>query len=573
MGFLDNLTSLFGPRPGPLQTRAIDSFVDHPGITEQLLAVQGLTPRPWRPAGMKEALGVPAIFRAVSLISNTVGTLNLEGYRQGSKLDQPDSPRLIQRPNPFSTARDFFRDTAYSMATRGEAWWWIAARDLDGVALSLFPVNPGEVRVAVNERDLLRPEIRWRDRIMRNEDMVQITLQRELGSLRGHGPLQVCGAAMSVAVEAQEWAANYFAASGIPSIELHSLVELTETEASDLKAQWIETPANMPRVTTPSLELKEFGVDPQKAQLTEARDYQNGEVARMFGIPGSLLQFAQSGQSLTYTNNQEEWISFLRGCLAPNYLEPMEQAISDLLTRATVARFNVEGLLRADVKTRYEVHNIAITAGVYGPEEAQRQEGLAPGSVETAPVPLALPQSVPNSLPIQMRSMGEVRCSKCHKLYGELSAPYRFTCPRCKTLNQQADLQVRSEPDGLTVAVMALASREQPVPAPQSVTFAEGAIQYHAAPTTVEAPPPAQITVNMPEQPASVVNLPEGMVRVDVQPAEAPQVTVEAAQITVNVPEQPAPEVTVNLPEPHPITRRIERDKENNIVKIVEVPA
>ena len=110
---LDFLRRSFGPmeQPDPggwrarqagalerTQTRAIDSFTNHPGLTEQLLAVQGLHNRPWRVASLREAMGVPSNFRAITLISNTVGSLAMEAYRKGVLLDSEDTPRIVQRP-------------------------------------------------------------------------------------------------------------------------------------------------------------------------------------------------------------------------------------------------------------------------------------------------------------------------------------------------------------------------------------------------------------------------------------------------------------------------------------------
>jgi HK97 family phage portal protein len=155
----------------------------------------------------------------------------------------------------------------------------------------------------------------------------------------------------------------------------------------------------MPRVTTPTLEWKDHSIDPQAAQMVEARNHQDGEAARMFGIPGFLLEYSPEGSSMTYQNVQEVFIQFLRTCLGPNYLEPIEQAMSDLLTRSTVARFNVDGLLRADIKTRYEVYKTGIESGVLSPEQAQQMEGITPGDIEVAPVPFALPASVPVRIP------------------------------------------------------------------------------------------------------------------------------------------------------------------------------
>lgn len=461
MALWDRVTQFLSLRPVLTETRAIDSFTDHPGLTEQLLAVQGLTPRPWRAASGKEALGVPAIFRAVSLISNTVGSLGVEAYRKGALLSQEDTPVIVQRPDPFRTPRAFWRDTAYYLATRGEAWWWVGARTPDGNALSLIVVPPWEVEIIENDRDRLRPTIKWLGKEMRREDMRQITFLPDGSGYRGVGPLQMCGAAISVSVESQEWAANFYAYGGYPNIMVkyagslaggtHAFPgsdddedTLALSEAQRFKEQWIATPPNTPKVVDEAVEdVKQFDPMPQGAQMLEARHYQNGDAARMFGIPGALLEYTASGSSLTYQNVAEVYTQFVRTCLAPNYLEPMEQELSDLLTRSTVARFNVKGVMRADIKTRWEVYEKA--TAVLGQEEAaqwaRREEGFAPGDVEFAPVPFAPPAAIPTIVPPEARAETEVRCDgmrllrnrivPCNRKLAE-RPPFAGTCPRCK---------------------------------------------------------------------------------------------------------------------------------------------
>ncbi len=425
-----------------LNTRAIDSFANYPGLTEQLLRVQGLSPRPWRAASIREALGVPAIFRAVALISNTTGSLAVEAYRKGRKLTDDDTPRVIQRPDPFRTPRDFYRDTAFYIATRGEAWWWVGARDGDGSALSLIVVPPWEVTIT-ETKDRLRPIIKWKDREMRREDMRHITFLPDETGYRGIGPLQVCGAAASVAVESQEWAANFYATGGNPSVNLHSEVELVGNEAEDLRNQWMATPPNMPQVTSGPYELREVPRNEHGAQMLDARMANNGDAARMYGIPGALLEYGRDGSSVTYQNVTEVFTLYVKVCLAPDYLEAIEQEMSDLLPRSTTARFNVKGFERADVKTRWQVYETAVK--VIGQDEAaawaREQEGFEPGDVEYAPVPFAPPAAVPSSLPINTRSAEPVRCDgtrllrgvirPCGKLLAE-AGPFVGTCPRCR---------------------------------------------------------------------------------------------------------------------------------------------
>ena len=431
------LARLFVPQPPEDERFRTSSLEEFPSMEQQIAAIrhQFATPRPYRAAGISEALGVPAILSAVSLIANTIGTLSLEAYRNGSLLEGMDVPRLVVRPNPYSTPRDFFRDLAFYLATRGEAWAWVAARDADGMALSLYPVPPWQIRVEPNERNVLFPRIFWNDRQIRNEDMRHITYLPSADGLRGVGPLQLAGAAVSVTVEADAWAANFFSGS-LPSIIGRTDMDLDENDTKALDAQWLEKPSNMPRWLGGGIELEEPPYNAEKAQLADTRQFQVGEVARMFDIPGSLLEYSASGSSLTYRNEEGIWADFQRRCLNPHYLEPIEQEMSDLLTRSTVAKFNTQQLLRSDIKTRFEVYKLAVD--VFGQQQAAelaaRNEGLVPGAVDYAPIGPATPQATPNILPFQ-RTAQTGTCPSCRKHLADVAPPgWQTRCPRCGTL-------------------------------------------------------------------------------------------------------------------------------------------
>jgi len=367
-----------------------------------------------------------------------MGVLSLEAWRNGEKLSSDDTPRVVIRPDPFQTPRVFFRDLGWNLAAHGEGWLWIAKRDADDQALSVIGVDPREVMVEENTRDPLRPIITWRNRTMANRDFRQITYLRDpRNPLRGFGPLQACGAAISVAVEAQEYAANFYADGGVPSTLIKAATELSPlpdpdtglTEADILRDGWIGRPNNVPRVIDTRTEsVTPWGLSPEAAQLTEARTFQNGEVALMFGIPGTLLDHATQGISITYQNVGQEYEKFVRTCLWPNYLEGVEQEMSDLLTRSTICRFNVDALLRADIKTRFDVYNIGVPLGVITVPEARAEEGLAPGDVENRPVPFASPQALPD---LQTRSLRDIRHS-CGNLIGRVSGAAELWCRHCK---------------------------------------------------------------------------------------------------------------------------------------------
>jgi HK97 family phage portal protein len=360
---------------------------------------------------------------------------------------------VIARPDPYTTPRDAYRDMAYQMATRGETVLWIAKRDDDGTAAALMLVPLAELNVEENTRNRLRPIYTWGNikstrysPATPDGAFVHITYLKEPGALRGMGPLQMAGAATSVAVEAQEWAARFYAQGGRPTTELHTGMDLDADESEALLDQWTSREANMVQVTTGDLEVRDHKVNEQGAQMLTAREYNNGDAARLFGIPGMLMEYNSPGSSLTYQNTTEVWTSFAKGCLIPNYLEPIEQAFSDLQPRSIHLEFYTQGLLRADIKTRYDVYKTGIEAGVLTPENAQEMEGLIPGSPELSPVKPTPPASTPSSIPFAIgtpstRMAAPIRCSgvvvirgasrKCNRLLAE-SGPFAGTCPRCK---------------------------------------------------------------------------------------------------------------------------------------------
>lgn len=380
--------------PPELSTRSIDSFADAPGLTEQLLAIQGMRDVPYRTMSVRQALSVPAVMHSVQLIAGIIGSLPMLAYRNGVQMNP--TPRLVARPDPFTTVRGFLFGTGWNMAARGEAIHYAAAVDADEAALTILNLPLAEVQVDWDERQLERTYT-WRGRALDAARVRHIRLFDIPGELRGLGPLQLMGAALSVAAEADEWAARYFGEGGLTAVHLHSEAKLTDAEADAIKARWIERTSAV-RVTSGGvMTAAPLGIAPAEAQLVESRMHSRGEMAVAFGIPGKLMEYSAAGSSLTYQNVGDVMTDFARQTLSPMYLVPIEQAMTDFLTRSTVARFDLAELLRADPKTRYGIHQVAIASGIYPAEYAAAAEGVIPGASGTMPAPA--PGDVPDGLP------------------------------------------------------------------------------------------------------------------------------------------------------------------------------
>ena len=322
---------------------------------------------------------------------------------------------------------------------------------MDGRALSLVPVPPYEVKVEANRDDPRLPAHPWRDRPCRNEDMILDTwLPDPDDPYRGVGPLQLCGAAVCVAVEAQEWAANFYSEGGYPSVFLKSDYDFeNEDEPTKIKAKWTSQAPNTPHILSPGLEPGTLPVNEQGAQMLNARVHNNGEVALMYGIPGSMLEYVTVGLVADLPERRPAVRRLRQGLPVAALPRGSPSRPSATSCRGSLtARFDTDAFTRPDPKTRMEIHQIAITSGVYDAGYAQMQEGIVPGSPETAPVEPADPATLP--APIQLRSRREpVRCDglrrrngaiglvPCNKLLAE-DGPFVGTCPRCRKVHLAA---------------------------------------------------------------------------------------------------------------------------------------
>lgn len=374
----------------PLDSRTapeLDASAHYPDIDALLYERQRA--RNGQPAipTVKEALGLPAIYRSVSLLASAAASLNLVEYINQTKAIVQST--FVRRPSRLWTPGAFIRDTVQHMASYGEAIWMVRSRDVTGFASNLNVVAP----YAMTSKDWNGESLRWFSRVNGKEveqdprDVVHIPLLRDPNTGRGMGPLQTCGAAVNVSVEADRWAQRWFV-GGTPSTYLDSAMPIDELEATTVKEQWLSDPPNLPKVGYGYTPTK-IGFTVEEAQLNSARMFNRGEVALMFGIPGRLLEYAESGTSVTYANVGDLATELVRLTLAPLYLEQIEQAFSDLLARGREARFDVEGFERADIKTRFEVYEKAVTVfGEEGRDYAAEREGIRGTNSEVQPVPL-----------------------------------------------------------------------------------------------------------------------------------------------------------------------------------------
>ncbi|WP_223144652.1 phage portal protein [Corynebacterium poyangense] len=243
-----------------------------------------------RPVTRDLAMSVPALARARSLIVTTIARLPIYATKNGERLDE--QPRWIDRTDGPVSPYHRMVTTCDDLLFYGWSLW-VVKRDTDGyvIAADRVPINYWTVDNDDN-------------RILINDQPID---QREACLIQGpnEGILAFGADTISHArsvLDAVKRAADTPAAQ----IELHQTndVPITEERAAAIRDQWIAARKGKNggvAFTTAGLEVKSHG-QPATDLLIDGRNAAAIDIARLCGIPATMVDAVLSGSSLSYSN-------------------------------------------------------------------------------------------------------------------------------------------------------------------------------------------------------------------------------------------------------------------------------
>jgi phage portal protein BeeE len=384
------------------------------------------------PGAMRPARVPAAVTRCTSLIADTIAGLPWQVRRGLERLDTPPwiaDPQLLRMDARIdggvvpATRRSVVEFRAYmlkSMLWRGEAMIYVPSRNADdSPAPPMWQLNPDLVaeeggRYYVPAGNPVSPYL--------GEDYGPAMRAdyefgpRELIVVRGNvdeGPrgLGVLGMHMwelALAGLIPEFALNMLR-RGVPAGYLKvNAPHLTEPKSKELQRNWMRAHGGLGRkiaVLNATTEFHALTMDPQALQLAQMRDYATSDVALVFGVPGYMLNLAGSGTRDTYANVESRMIELCEFTLLP-WTRRVEATFDAELPRGTDMKVNMDGLRRADTKTRYEAHKLGVDGGWLTDDEVREMEDRPPLTAEqralmAARTPAALPQAAAGTAPDQ----------------------------------------------------------------------------------------------------------------------------------------------------------------------------
>jgi HK97 family phage portal protein len=321
-----------------------------------------------------DALGIAAVYRGVSILSNAIKQIGVHLYRDDVKLES--TPLWVKQPDDKITRAEFMARTVNSLALSGNAYW-LVSRNGRGETVKLEVLNPFQVQIETADiSDELTGYIYRGKTKYSTTDIQHLKMLSVPGNHYGLGPLQACQPELRNAKDTRDFASRWFSDSGMAAQVVSPKVPVSPDTLSDIADSLRSAQTGGSVVAPTELSIQNLFLNPRDAMFIDVQNWNTSQVCRILGIPANMM-LAEAGSSMTYSNVEQEQIAFTRYSLSAYYIE-IEQAMSALLPRGTEARMNIDALLRTDTLTRYQAHQIAIAAGFKTIDEVRHDEKLAP---------------------------------------------------------------------------------------------------------------------------------------------------------------------------------------------------
>jgi HK97 family phage portal protein len=337
----------------------------------------------------RRALGITAWYSGIRYLCESVAYLPLDGFRRvaGNERESSAGPVWLIKPDEGWIRQSLFEGWMLSLLNRGYAAGF-KLRDGLGRVVGMRYLHPDRIKPLADEKTGLRVfEVKMTEGIWQRfteRDIFWVPFL-SLDGINPVSPIAASRLSLGTVAAADELAATFFGNAS----HIRDYVQLTQPVRGDdvgkktqLKAELDEFHKGLKKAhSTPVLshgaEYKTVTLKADDAQLLESRQFGVTEVARILRIPPhKLYELTRS----TNNNIEHQSIESVTDSVRPWCLrfEAWMNATTDLVPAGTFLEFNLEGLLRGDIKTRYESYHHAIQDGWMTLAEPRRRENYPP---------------------------------------------------------------------------------------------------------------------------------------------------------------------------------------------------
>ena len=348
-----------------------------------------------KPVTERSAMQMTAVYSCVRILAEAVAGLPLHLYRYkgdgGGKEKATDHPLyylLHDEPNPEMSSFVFRETLMTHLLLWGNAYAQII-RNGKGEVVALYPLMANKMTVDRDESGKIIYKYQHASEEADTMANTIVTLQPKdvlhvpgLGfdGLVGYSPIAMAKNAIGMAIACEEYGAKFFANGAAPSgvLEHPGVIK----DPSRVRDAWQSqfggsSNANKVAVLEEGMKYTPISIAPEQAQFLETRKFQINEIARIFRVPPHMVGDLEKS---SFSNIEQQSLEFVKYTLEP-WLVRWEQSLARGLFSidekpCMFFKFNVEGLLRGDYKSRMEGYATARQNGWMSANDIRELENL-----------------------------------------------------------------------------------------------------------------------------------------------------------------------------------------------------
>ena len=351
-------------------------------FTETLPAESTITPR--------NALRLADAWSCIRALSDAAASLPLKTYRRTTEgripLEGGRGTELLERPAPQTTTANLVHTIMLHLNAYGNCF--VGKFRTGGEITQLSCLHPERVQVRFENGAPVYTYTDTQGRRFDNlttDDLVHIR-GMSLDGVVGLSPIQQCRVSLGLASDLTEHASRFFSQDARPGGILTLSAANDQTAVNELFSKWTTAHTGKEgwhRIAAfaGEADFKPVSLPHRDAQFLESRQLSTLEICRIFRVPAWIIS-ANDGSSMTYSNTEQQSLHFATYSLRP-WLVLIEQALSadrELFPGGSYCEFSIDGLLRADAKSRAEVFKMALdpVTGWMSRAEIRELENLPP---------------------------------------------------------------------------------------------------------------------------------------------------------------------------------------------------
>jgi HK97 family phage portal protein len=214
--------------------------------------------------------------------------------------------------------------------------------------------------------------------VIPRENLVHVPWFTMPWRVRGLSPLGAYAASVNTGLGAQQFSTDWFTAGGVPPGTFKNIAKtVPREEAQEVKDRLVNSiRTHQPIVYGADWDYNPIAVNPQEAQFIETMKLTATQIAVIYGVPPDRVG-GEKSSSLTYATTEQDSIDFVQFTIL-NYARKLESAFFKILPARQYVRFNLDALIRPDIKTRHEVYMLDRRMGLRNIGEIRDLENLPP---------------------------------------------------------------------------------------------------------------------------------------------------------------------------------------------------